>query len=339
MKAPIGFTLVFHLAIIAMSALRMRSSKKRRVYVSHLQRRSTRTNSVLIVASTLIQIGIFASLLSLGVYGVSYAIDDADSTITLLKHQHYGSRIYQPTPIEAGENHVIIRVDDVQPHTWSDISMRMIEDAVERDLKLSLGIIPHRLRSDQELVLFLKKHRTHLDFTLHGWGKGDPDYEFAQLSREEAAFRIDRALHEFRALTKHAPSTFIPPNNVYSEGTREALIESGFSIISSKGSETYDYTAKTYDFEMNVSIDNDAIIEDCLRGFEAKRLCVIMIHPQDFADGSTIDEERYAQYLDLLDRIDKLDARSATFEDYARSFDDRGSIEPTTPLSETFGSG
>ena len=332
MKAPIGFTLIFHVAIIAFNTIKSRS-QKRRNRITHLRRPTSHTTLSVQIASIFIQVAIFSSILAIGIYSVAYAINDRDSTITLLKHQYYAMQPYVPTPIEPDQNHIIIRIDDVQAHTWSDISMRMIEDTVEKNMKASLGIISHDLNSDHELVLFLKKHRSHLDFTFHGWGEGDPDYEFETLTREEADYRIHHGLRDLRPLTKHTPSTFIPPNNIYSQGTHEALIDHGFVIVSSRGTGYFDYTAKTYDFDESTPIPNDVVIEDCIRALDEKNLCVIMIHPQDFASGSKIDEERYTNYLDLLERISTLEATTVTFEDYARTFEHHdGFIKPSTPI-------
>jgi hypothetical protein len=333
MKAPIGFTLIFHVAIIVLSAFKARLRKNRPIRIRHLRRAKRTATRTTHAVSLLIQFVIFASLLSIGVYGVSYAINDHDSTVTFLKHHHYGMRAYQPTLIEPDQRSIILRIDDVQAQSWSDISMQMIEDATQRDMKLSLGIIPHGLENDHDLTLFLKKHRSHLEFALHGWGEGDPEYEFVALSTEEADHKISRALNDLRALTKRPPATFIPPNNIYSEGTYQALVEHGFTIISSRGEGFFDYTAKTYEFEKKILIPNDEVLFDCMRGLDEKNLCVIMIHPQDYARGSRIDEEKYALYIDLLERLSDLDARFVTFEDYAHTFEHHeGFVTPASSV-------
>ena len=67
-------------------------------------------------------------------------------------------------------------------------------------------------------------------------------------------------------------------------------------------------------------IPNDVVVADCMRALDEKNLCVVMLHPQDYASGSRIDEEKYALYVDLLDRLSMLDARFVTFQDFAYSY-------------------
>ena len=63
---------------------------------------------------------------------------------------------------------VVLRVDDVQAYSWVETTKRMVVDAGEQGIPLSLGVIPVGLKDDVELVGFLKDQACRVEFALHG---------------------------------------------------------------------------------------------------------------------------------------------------------------------------
>lgn len=119
------------------------------------------------------------------------------------------------------------------------------------------------------------------------------------------------------------PVTFIPPYNEYNKNTTRALSRLGFRIISGKESEyKFDgnmmyigYDTQTKYSDQKELIPVDKIIDGCSKSLDEKNVCVIMIHPQDYvkADLKTLDKDKYTQFVELLDRLKKLNAKFITF--------------------------
>jgi hypothetical protein len=95
---------------------------------------------------------------------------------------------------------------------------------------------------------------------------------------------------------------FIPPHNELSSGAAEALASTDFSIVSSRGDQVLDYDTASFNFLSDTFVPANSVIDDCNSRFElGDSFCVIMLHPQDFADGDAeLDESRYAEYGKIL---------------------------------------
>jgi predicted deacetylase len=144
-----------------------------------------------------------------------------------------------PADREKSDRMVVLRVDDIQAYAWRETSMRMIEDAENNGIPLTLGVIPAGLSADSELVAFLKEHRCHHEFALHGWnhagGEGGDQPEFRDLTKQEAYDRIVPGIAMLHEIVDDPIVTWIPPLNVHSKGTEEALRELGFVYLSTEG--------------------------------------------------------------------------------------------------------
>ncbi len=235
----------------------------------------------------------------------------------------------EPRPHQVlGDRLVILRLDDVQAYTWRDISIRMMEDGLTRGMPTVAGVIAQNLATDSVLTRFLRQHGCNLEIALHGYDHGashplavDSSYaEFKDLTEVEARRRIERALTEFsRALPKQPIRTFIPPENQVSTATRRVLPELGLLYLSSAGTSTYDYDTKTWNFINNEYVYAYSVIRDCEARFTAgHRLCIIMLHPQDYATDHALDTDRYRDYLWLLDDIQQRNMQVVTFTDLDR---------------------
>lgn len=215
---------------------------------------------------------------------------------------------------EVTEQNVIIRVDDIQSFAWVDIQQRIILDAAERDIPLSVAVIPVGLRDDPEQFDFLRQQRCQLEFMLHGYdnlelrpGVG----EFAELREREAEKRIEQGLKVVDKLAREDVYTFVPPLNMLSEGAKRALAETDIPLITSEGEGRFDFDATTFDFIIDEITTPEAIVADCEAAFAAgDKECVVMVHPQDFVTNDQLDPEKYQVYLDS---IDQLKAKGYTF--------------------------
>lgn len=217
------------------------------------------------------------------------------------------------------ENKIVLRVDDIQAFAWRDIQIRMIEDAINRDMPLVLGVIPFGIDDDKELYNFLRNNSCNLEIAQHGWTHG-AEYggaiaEFGNLSEEEAYKKIILGKPILEKIAGQDLTTFIPPNNKFSTGTALALEKAGFSAISAAENSDFGYSASTYDSEAQALNPLEDVMSYCTQDLEENKLCIIMLHPQDYASDNVLDEQKYKEYLYLLDSLLQLDAMFVKISD------------------------
>jgi hypothetical protein len=224
------------------------------------------------------------------------------------------------------ENKVILRIDDIQAFYWRDLSIRMIEDAFKKEMPLVLGVIPVGLGKDRAIVNYLKRNSCNLEIAQHGlthkiFSESDVP-EFKNLTESEAYERIIGGKGILEKITDESIVSFIPPNNIYSSGTESALKKAGFKIISAEGDGYFDYTTFTYDFKSDKYTPVSEIMNECQKAFKKNNLCVIMIHPQDYATDGELDKEKYKNYLELLDEVEKMDIEVVKMKDLINEVQD-----------------
>lgn len=228
-----------------------------------------------------------------------------------------------PFSIQTSERMYVLRLDDVQAFSWSDITNRIISYSLNRGFPIVAGIIPKNLNEDSDLQYFLRKNSCNIEMALHGWDHGlissDGDAgvaEFETLTKEAAQERIENGQAVLESLTEETIVTFIPPQNRISIPAKEALYETGFQVISSEGKGLYDYKAATWNYGSDSFVTFSEIITKCDTAFETTNLCVIMIHPQDFLaeDTTIINRSKYNEFIKLIDYLSTHDADVITFK-------------------------
>lgn len=246
--------------------------------------------------------------------GVAWLDDDNNAS-------RFQDLIYrcEPHNTEFSQNKVIVRVDDVQAYWIADVQKMIMDELVNRQLPASISVIPIGLAEDKRMTRYLKKHDCHFEYTLHGYDQGkDNGYqapEFAFLSEEEAGERIDMGLEVLSEITDEAIYTFVPPNNAYSTGTRQALIKRGFRVVSAERGGFFDYNATTYNYSEMQSYTKEEAFNQCRQAWDESDVCVLMVHPQDFITDGVLDEAKYLEFTGLLDMLEQADAEFTTFED------------------------
>lgn len=274
-------------------------------------------HNILARTITVIILAVVTTTIAGVVYG---ALDESSYVYSLSSVATRCSKIEQPKK----DKKVIIRLDDIQAYALRNIQIRMINDALERNIPLSLSVIPYRLEEDKIMYSFLKKNKCNLEFAMHGWDndvehKGEIP-EFGRASEEEAYERIMKGKPIIEELAGKPPKTFVPPNNEYSRATVRALARTGFSLITSEGpGPYYNYDASTYDFLNSVDNSNELVLSKCKNALNTRNLCIVMIHPQDYAKEGKLNDARYADYLALLDTLKDMDIQFETFESYSKS--------------------
>ena len=222
----------------------------------------------------------------------------------------------------------ILRLDDVQTPLWSEISMKIINDTLNRNMSISVGVIPDRDSPDPDGISeFLREHENNPRFEIVQHGFSHSDSEYANLSMNETQSITMKGLRKLYRDYNTYPVTFIPPNNALppdKNSTADVLGGMGFRIISTSGDIRYEgkilnvgsnvVTKKSGASTLNSS---EEIIKGCEEDFKKQNLSVIMIHPQDYvgADRRTLDPSKYATYLEMLQELKNTKAQSITFRD------------------------
>ncbi len=244
---------------------------------------------------------------------------------------------------------VILRLDDVQAWAWRDIAMRITEDTLKRDIAITLGVIPKDLGDDKVMVEFLreKSHDQNIEIAQHGTTHSGA--EFAHLGKWEALKLANAGKEELVTTLGVKPTTFIPPENAYSESTTSALKSLDFEVLSAGFNELeFDgkmqkigfttSTAQTQSDHQARLILSSEVASACNETSNPLKVCVIMIHPQDYAnEDGTIDEAKYAYFTELLDRLEtEKNFFFFTFEDLFSCLQEYGLSTQNNPSSISF---
>ena len=245
------------------------------------------------------------------------------------------AKTYQCTIEKHSDRTIILRVDDITP--WNDLRLmkRMTEDLLSRDYGVSLGVIPHGIGADRDLVRWVQKVNANSDIELSLHGYRHEEDEFKTLSYDQAKIKIELGRDIMIKYFGEIPINFIPPYNVESDGTIQALKDLGFKTFSGSVKEyiiedTFaraGYTTATYKYSEDIFIYSHQVLEECKIALDKNGICVIMFHPQDFTTNGKTDEAKYAEYIKVLDGLKDFNADVVNFrEAFCREY--RSQVQP-----------
>lgn len=223
----------------------------------------------------------------------------------------------------ASPDRVILRLDDVQAFAYAEITEKLISDASANKMRLTLGVIPHQFDEDQVIQKIIKRNKCNLELALHGWdhsmNSDGTKFEFEQISHDDAKSKIFKGKELLEKTSDVPVVTFIPPGNEVSEDTQHILQSAGITYLSADHSSSeYGMSATTYDFPNKTLVSNDEILKRCDEKFSQNKLCVIVLHPQDYMTDGKVDPLKYQYYLNLLSDLNKKQVASLTFSDLHR---------------------
>lgn len=272
-------------------------------------------------------ISFFISLLSVGVLMIIMILASTSETNNYALAQD-ALRNCTPLPKPAPSPHtVILRLDDVQAGTWTDISTTMMSDTIKRGMPIVAGVIPLRIGTSIDIQRYFKSYGCNTEVALHGYTHADSQYdyerdhgsnpEFGRLSKHATRKKLTAAFEELRSIPAGPVVTFIPPENRISEAASAVLGEYGIRYLSKEGNGPYDYTASTWNYDSDHYVPAKLVLKTCADHFAAGgTLCVIMLHPQDYANpDGTLNDARYKDYLVLIDTLETSSYTVTTFRD------------------------
>jgi peptidoglycan/xylan/chitin deacetylase (PgdA/CDA1 family) len=225
------------------------------------------------------------------------------------------------------EKTVVLRLDDVQGYTWNRIVINLTEAVLSRNMSITLGVIPNGEIDKDKIIkqyLLSKIDDPRVEIAQHG--TYHKENEFANLSEEEAYDLAKVGFDELVNILRVRPVTFIPPGNANNQNTTKALSRLGLKILPGK-QDVYKfdgqmmligYNAETEEYLKSDLVPVSEILDACKKSLENRNLCVIMIHPQDYVlsnDRNTLDENKYKEFIKLLDELKKLNVKFSAFKD------------------------
>jgi peptidoglycan/xylan/chitin deacetylase (PgdA/CDA1 family) len=214
---------------------------------------------------------------------------------------------------------VVLRIDDPQAYVWTDVVKLMVADARSYGYKPVLGIIPNKLEEDQLFSLYLKEHSCEYEAAQHGFAHHkDGDYdtpEFDDIDPWEAEEKLEQGREILERVTGQNITTFIPPQNRIDTDITYIFEDMGYPIVSAIGENRYDSDISTYEFEEDYLVSAEDVLSSCDRRFADGKVCVIMLHPQDYATDGAFEAWKYQYYTDLLEGLQMRDVTVVTMKE------------------------
>lgn len=224
------------------------------------------------------------------------------------------------------EKVIILRMDDIQKSAYNDLVINLTETVLSKNMSITLGVIPKNITDDSIIKTYLlsKINDPRIEIAQHGINHTYQEF-LPNITKPEVYDMTKPGLDQLIMGLHVYPVTFIPPNNEYNEKVPIALKELGFKIFSAKKGEY-----KFSDGIMYIGFDSETkyssrdnltpikeMIDDCKRSLGQKNFCVILTHPQDYAneDRKTLNIEKYEKFIELLDELEKMDSKYVTFKD------------------------
>ncbi len=256
----------------------------------------------------------FFVVISLAPFGIKY----------FMIHENERTIIYNQTEstschINAIEPTIILRIDDVR--AYSTLAKPLVDEILGRTISVTLGVIPRDLEKDPVMIKYLKEIKTspYAEIAQHGTYHNESDKNIDNESLIEGFGKIQKVLGVL-------PVTYIPPYNEVSLESNEIIsryfrIISGEQGIIKEGEKVAEigYTEETYYYDKNEPVPIEIIINKCDESLRTTNLCVIAIHPQEYAvninNPTIISQEKFEEFKILLDNLQNLEAEFSTFND------------------------
>lgn len=128
-------------------------------------------------------------------------------------------------------NCVVLRLDDVRDDWLTGVQLDILNQFIEKNQSLSLGIIMHKINNNTELFSKVDEGRKDglFELDVHGWDHVD----FSKLSRTQQISALEKSKNTMYDLFGTKPDIFIAPYNAFDNDTLYALNSTGFRIFSS----------------------------------------------------------------------------------------------------------
>jgi peptidoglycan/xylan/chitin deacetylase (PgdA/CDA1 family) len=218
-----------------------------------------------------------------------------------------------------GNRVTVIRIDDIQDYPdspgWDYAEKTVLQYQMSADVPALLAVIASRFGTDQNLISEIKSGLNSGVFYVgeHGWHH---DTDFSNLSLGDQSTQMQYAKARIQTVLGFQTLAFIPPYNLYSSTTIEAMKKDGLTLISSAS-----YTGDIPRMEGGImylpqtvttaNVDNqsdiwdpvslDSITKQITDSWSSFGIAVVVIHPRQFIDQSGAwSNDRWQIYLDTI---------------------------------------
>lgn len=221
--------------------------------------------------------------------------------------------------INAIEPTIILRMDDVR--AYSKLTHYIVEEIINRNISITLGLIPEDLEKDRIMIKYLREIKDNplIEIAQHGRYHDESDINITNESLLEGYRNIQNIIGV-------APITYIPPYNKISKESKD-IVSDYFRIISGKGAVVKEgekiaeisETIGTYDYLNNRTISIQEVVSKCKEGLDKTNICVITLHPQEYAvditSADVLSQEKFDKFKEMLDEIQKLNTKFKKFHE------------------------
>ncbi|MDH3277409.1 MAG: polysaccharide deacetylase family protein [Nitrosopumilus sp.] len=239
-------------------------------------------------------------------------------------------KIYEPSVKEhlLSCNCIAFRFDDVQDFWLTDVQQKILNEFSKDNTPVTLGVLSTGLQFDEQLVNVVKNgiKNGQIEIANHGLDH-TPITEF---NKQELDQRIKTSQKQFNEIFNVIPKVYIPATNVFTDFTKQLLVENGFTHFSS--SDVYDkppyplQNEKLYSFprvassaffdpaqKSFIGIPAENIFPILLKSIKENGFAVVSIQPQEhavFRDGESQNEPNLTQIQELRKLIDLIRAEN-----------------------------
>jgi len=204
---------------------------------------------------------------------------------------------------------VILRMDDVR--VYSTPVESLIDEVLDNNISIVLGVIPRDLEQDKQIVSYLNKIKKdpRVEIAQHGDNHDRSDFFIS----EENLIKGNTKIQELIGVV---PISYIPPFNEIDQKSL-GYIEQHFKVISMKNGVIKEgriaeisETIGSFYYGNNSDVSNGKVFLDCADSLSKYNLCVVTIHPQEW--GLT-KLENFEDFRDLLFKLKQLNTTFSTF--------------------------
>jgi peptidoglycan/xylan/chitin deacetylase (PgdA/CDA1 family) len=231
----------------------------------------------------------------------------------------YAASEHESCHIMASEPRIILRMDDVR--AYSVPAPYLIDEILSRNLTAVLGIIPYDLERDKDMRKYLISlvENPNIEIAQHGTNHDPSDANITKDSLLKGNLKLQKILGV-------KPVTYIPPYNRVSPASKELISEyfdilSGEDQILKEGEQMAEvgYSVSTYLYDKHTKVSINEIIDKCESDLERTNICLITIHPQEYAtdihNPGDISEEKLKEFKVMLDQLEELNVKFANLKD------------------------
>jgi hypothetical protein len=259
-----------------------------------------------------------------------------DSEISKYGFTTYGNPQHNSCYITIPDKTIILRMDDVR--AFSTITEPVIEEILKENMTVTLGVVPSSIDKDPVIRKFLLET------------KNNPLVEIAQhgISHNESDIKIDEELlvqgkNKIEKYTLVSPVTYSTPFNSLDSSSEKTLakyfriITGEWGVLKEGEIAQLGHTVSNYAYSQEGETSMDELVERCKISLQRTNYCVILLHPQEFAEDinnpEKLDDKKMEELRIFLQDLKSLNANFLNFKDVVTCYEENNTFENEDNLS------